>query len=87
MIFLERLRALQAKAGLKGDAAATPQRQTGDNRPLAESGTDNAVRTRSIDPQFDVSLPTKAGLCIYYVTLYFGGQVYLNLWNFYVFML
>ncbi|PZC81314.1 hypothetical protein B5X24_HaOG212926 [Helicoverpa armigera] len=57
VIFLERLRALQAKAGLKTESSPSSQPRTpiGDNRTLVDSINENTLpRTHSIDPQLDL---------------------------------
>ncbi|XP_075981824.1 msps cytoskeleton-associated protein 5 isoform X2 [Anticarsia gemmatalis] len=57
VIFLERLRALQAKAGLKTESSPSSQPRTpiGDNRTLADSINENTLpRAHSIDPQLDL---------------------------------
>ncbi|CAK1542570.1 unnamed protein product [Leptosia nina] len=55
--FLERLRALQMKAGLKVDSnpSSQPRTPVNDNRVLADSINDNTLpRTHSIDPQLEL---------------------------------
>ncbi|XP_068623237.1 protein mini spindles [Battus philenor] len=57
VIFLKRLRALQAKAGMKIDEnpSSQPGTPVGDNRALAESINENtSPRTHSIDPQLEL---------------------------------
>ncbi|XP_028170913.1 protein mini spindles [Ostrinia furnacalis] len=56
VIFLERLRALQAKAGLKTESPSSqPRTPMGDNRSLADSINDNSLpRAHSIDPQLEL---------------------------------
>ncbi|KAM3966107.1 LOW QUALITY PROTEIN: msps cytoskeleton-associated protein 5 [Aphomia sociella] len=57
VIFLERLRALQAKAGLKTECSPSSQPRTpvGDNRTLVDSINENTLpRTHSIDPQLEL---------------------------------
>lgn len=57
VIFLERLRALQAKAGLKTECSPSSQPRTpvGDNRTLADSINENTLpRAHSIDPQLEL---------------------------------
>ncbi|XP_049878313.1 protein mini spindles [Pectinophora gossypiella] len=57
VVFLERLRALQAKAGLKTESSPSSQPRTpiGDNRALADSINENTLtRTHSIDPQLEL---------------------------------
>ncbi|KAL4713510.1 hypothetical protein ACJJTC_010495 [Scirpophaga incertulas] len=56
VIFLERLRALQAKAGMKTESTPSSQPRTpmGDNRTLADSINENTLpRAHSIDPQLE----------------------------------
>ncbi|XP_038218793.1 protein mini spindles isoform X2 [Zerene cesonia] len=55
--FLERLRALQIKAGLKMDSnpSSQPRTPVNDNRALTDSINDNTLpRTHSIDPQLEL---------------------------------
>ncbi|XP_047538728.1 protein mini spindles isoform X1 [Vanessa atalanta] len=57
VIFLEKLRALQAKAGLKTESNPSSQPRTpiSDNRALAESINENTLsRAHSIDPQLEL---------------------------------
>ncbi|XP_032523081.2 protein mini spindles isoform X1 [Danaus plexippus] len=56
VIFLERLRALQAKAGIKTESNPSSQPRTpSDNRALADSITENSLpRTHSLDPQLEL---------------------------------
>ncbi|XP_026736168.1 protein mini spindles isoform X2 [Trichoplusia ni] len=56
VIFLERLRALQAKAGLKTESSPSSQPRTpvGDNRTLVDSINENTL-PRSIDPQLELN--------------------------------
>ncbi|RVE53041.1 hypothetical protein evm_002339 [Chilo suppressalis] len=57
VMFLERLRALQAKAGLKSESTPSSQPRTpmGDNRSLADSINENTLpRAHSIDPQLEL---------------------------------
>ncbi|CAH2055745.1 unnamed protein product, partial [Iphiclides podalirius] len=61
VIFLERLRALQAKAGMKTESnpSSQPRTPVGDNRALAESINENSLpRTHSIDPQLELHTQT-----------------------------
>lgn len=59
---LERLRALQAKAGMMSESASNSQPRTPiiDNRTLADSIEDNAKH--NIDPKFDVNIKFKIPL-------------------------
>ncbi|CAB3232167.1 unnamed protein product [Arctia plantaginis] len=57
VVFMERLRALQAKAGLKTELspASQPRTPVGDNRTLTDSINDNTLsRGHSIDPQLEL---------------------------------
>ncbi|KAL0879509.1 hypothetical protein ABMA27_003252 [Loxostege sticticalis] len=56
VMFLERLRALQAKAGLKTESPSSqPRTPMGDNRSLADSINENTLpRAHSIDPQLEL---------------------------------
>ncbi|XP_052744603.1 protein mini spindles [Bicyclus anynana] len=71
VIFLERLRALQAKAGMKTELnpSSQPRTPVGDNRALADSINENTLpRAHSIDPQLElhttqsVSIRKEAGV-------------------------
>ncbi|KAI5639807.1 hypothetical protein NE865_07707 [Phthorimaea operculella] len=55
LVFLERLRALQAKAGLKSDTSPSSQPRTpiSDNRALTDSANSNS-RPLSLDPQLEL---------------------------------
>ncbi|XP_039748476.1 protein mini spindles isoform X3 [Pararge aegeria] len=57
VIFLERLRALQAKAGIKTESnpSSQPRTPVGDNRALTDSINENTLpRAHSIDPQLEL---------------------------------
>ncbi|CAG5054313.1 unnamed protein product [Parnassius apollo] len=57
LIFLERLRALQAKAGMKTESnpSSQPRTPVGDNRALTDTINENTLpRSHSIDPQLDL---------------------------------
>ncbi|CAH2087902.1 unnamed protein product [Euphydryas editha] len=56
VIFLERLRALQAKAGLKTESnpSSQPRTPVSDNRALADSISEALPRAHSIDPQLEL---------------------------------
>ncbi|XP_050682742.1 protein mini spindles [Leptidea sinapis] len=56
LVFLEKLRALQAKAGLKIESSTSPSSHTptADNRTLADSNDNALPRPHSIDPQLEV---------------------------------
>ncbi|CAH0746736.1 unnamed protein product [Diatraea saccharalis] len=59
LTYVERLRVLQAKAGLKSDSAPSSQPRTpmGDNRSIADTINENTLpRPHSIDPQLEVSV-------------------------------
>ncbi|XP_045778443.1 protein mini spindles isoform X2 [Maniola jurtina] len=71
VIFLERLRALQAKAGIKTESnpSSQPRTPVSDNRGLTDSINDNTLpRAHSIDPQLElhttqsVSIRKEAGV-------------------------